>query len=163
MSKPVELLKQKLDNIENKSQTSDTAGIGKTVHLSGNIIDVVANVESSRSNGTDLCFTQLSNHVYNIGGTVKFPISETDAVVQLIRLETTDLESDIEVGGAYFVAIGVAQETVSGSIYNVFITIGNIGEKHSITIKAITDTTLNGKTISINCTSYSPFSIHPKL
>ena len=79
MSKPVELLKQKIESIETSGD------IGKTVRLDGISSDVA-----------ELYFTKIAEHLYNLNGTVMIN-SDPEAEGWDVITYPSNLVSDIEI------------------------------------------------------------------
>ena len=99
MSKPIQLLQQKTDNLEDKLENvaANTAGIGKTVHLTGVCSDQVDNEDECECEA-DLYFTRIADHVYNISGTVKLGPNKTGSTGALtnywVSFRTKMIQSD---------------------------------------------------------------------
>ena len=163
MSKPIQLLQQRTDNLEDKLENvaANTADIGKTVHLTGVCRDH-DNYEAECECEADLYFSRIAEHVYNISGTVKLGPNTTGAEIlrnYWVSFRTKMIQSDIPVGfmGVQFVSL--SSKTLNGEIGNVNGNFGFNGEDHLINMTFHAETDLANQTIAIDCTFYSPYNI----
>ena len=157
MSKPIQLLQQKTDSLEEKVQkgAANTAGIGKTIHLAGIESDV-----------TDLYFTRIADHLYNLSGTIKINQDVEEGSSFLVEIYPTNLESDIECfnnGSGEDIIAGhcVGYQHLQKDPFEIAMTMLYTGypPKHVINLEVSNVANMSACTIHFNCTFFTLHTI----